>query len=159
MVRKGLVRWRAAECFACFQLAPAGAGQAFAAALSAADHSGVDPSVDREGQWVAAATGKDQEQSLDLGEVHSPCPFHSPAVEVHIPVHTQAPRRAALESHVRRLGPESVVAAGIDFAEGLGSQIVAVAAGDREAAGLGTDSDAVAAAGFGRRARVAGDAS
>lgn len=160
-----LASWQAVECFACCQSALVRAAQAFAGEASVAGRSGEGPSVDREGRWAAAEAGKVQAENRDPEEVRIPCSCHNLVVEVQvevrIPSHILAPRRAALESHVHRLGPGSVGAAGTDLAAGLGIQTAAVAADYREAAALetGSGSGSVAAAGVARRARVARDAS
>lgn len=122
------------------------------------------PSVDQEDQWAVAEAGTDQVGNCGLEEARIPCSCHSLAgvVEAHIPfLRIRAQRQAALGSHVRRLGPESVNAAGIDSAAGLDSRIAAVAAGNMEAAALetGSDSQSVVSAGAAGRNQVAGDAS
>jgi hypothetical protein len=161
-----LASWLAAECSACCLSAPAGADRAFAAAVSVADHWEVGPSVDQEDQWVAVEAEKVLVGSRDPAEVRSPCSchYHSlvAAVEVRIPYHNQAPRRAAQESHARRRAPEIVDVAGTDSAAGLGSQTAAVAAVHKGAEVRGTGSEVAAAVGvegeMARWAQVAANA-
>lgn len=149
-------------CSVCCQLEPAVADQVTDAVASVADHWAEDPFAAQEGQWVAAVAGRAQGIHGPV-EDRNPCSYRSQAAAVRIPSHTQAPHRAAQESHARRRDLETERAAGTDLVEGLSIQIAAAAAADGiEVADPEMGVAAVAAAGAAcgiARSRVAGIAS